>query len=399
MNMLKNFYLCGIHAVQPQNLMPKWLVRQGEKLKIGMREYPLKNIYIVGFGKAVGGMIPHIANTLQSPERSYIKEGIISVPTGYLESDVLRNYDINSLPQIKLYEGAKSNLPDLASQKTAEKIMKLVRTLNEHDLLFILISGGGSALLPLPIAPLTLEEKTQIIKKLSLAGATITEINMVRRAISATKGGRLARATKAEVVSFILSDTMDDSLEVIASGPTVPTTDASDAPAKVLQKYNIPLTFNLEQVLFTDRQDEGTYNFQKVHNYIIGNNRTALQCIYDTIKKEELHCNPLILTSSLKGEASIVGKLLAQLSFAILDFLCDRTSTIDLKLLSEQLCIPLPMIDQTKLFLEQIKKDSPLESLCLLFGGETTVQVKGRGTGGRNQEMILSASLEFERVR
>ncbi|MCL4123271.1 UNVERIFIED_CONTAM: hypothetical protein GTU68_015011 [Idotea baltica] len=394
MNILRNSFLVGIHSAQPQNLISKWLTRHGETLKIGERIYHLKDTYIVGFGKAVAGMVPYIENILQTSNGSYIKQGILSVPHGYLNSN---HCLVPSHPNIKLYEGAKDNLPDLAAQNTAEKIMGLVDSLDENNLLLVLISGGGSALLPLPMFPLSLEEKTNIIKALSLTGATITEINTVRKAISCTKGGRLVKNSKAQVVSFILSDIINSPLGMIASGPTVHNEDSPEEPSKILKRYNIPMTDNLKCALKNRPLEEYTSN-PDVYNLLIGDNTTVLNQIDDHIRNlKEYNCTPINLSSSLNGEASSIGIELVNLAITILRIISNKESGISLDLFSETLQIPPSNLKRLESLVRQ-KSENSKQSLCLLFGGETTVKVKGRGRGGRNQEMVLAASLELERL-
>lgn len=141
----------------------------------------------------------------------------------------------------QIIEGAENNLPDEASQGAAEEILKLVSGLNERDILFILISGGGSALAPLPKPPLTLQDKVEIIGQLSRAGATIQELNTVRIHLSSMKGGQLLLNCGAESIALILSDIVGSPLDLIAGGPTVPTSSTPAHAKNVLLKYGISI--------------------------------------------------------------------------------------------------------------------------------------------------------------
>lgn len=391
MNNLRKYFFVGVNSVQPQNLITNILAKDGENLKILDKVYPLRNTYIVGFGKAVGGMVYPIENILKTSGGTYLKQGIISVPHGYTKFAESKGILLNSSSRIQIYEGAKSNLPDKDSENAASKILNLVSNLTADDLLLVLISGGGSALLSLPIHPLNLEEKTEIIKSLSLRGASISELNTVRKVISATKGGKLASKAKCQVVSFILSDIINSPLDLIASGPTVPNTDSPDAAYTVLNKYNIMIGSNLQSALNAETQRKNDNKFNHVFNVLIGNNKTALRSIYNDIK-ENGECSPIIMTSSLQGEASIIGRNLARLALDILEGYGDVKS-FNVNKFREVLNIEEEVIP---LLINTIRKST---SLCLLFGGETTVTVNGRGRGGRNQEIVLAFSLEIEKVR
>ncbi|RXG52093.1 Glycerate kinase [Armadillidium vulgare] len=250
-------------------------------------------------------------------------------------------------------------------------------------------SGGGSAY-SLPVHPLNLDEKTEIIKSLSLRGASISELNTVRKAISATKGGKLVSKAKCQVVSFILSDIIDSPLDLIASGPTVPNTDPLDAAYTVLQKYNIKIGSNLQRALNAETQRETDHKFNHVYNVLLGNNETALKSVFDDIKGKG-KCSPIIMTSSLQGEASVIGRNLARLAFDILGNY-DDVINAKFNVFREILNINEESIS---LLTSTIRNST---SLCLLFGGETTVTVNGKGRGGRNQEMVLAFSLETEKL-
>ncbi|KAK3890806.1 hypothetical protein Pcinc_005265 [Petrolisthes cinctipes] len=395
---MRNAFLAGIDSVLPHKLVRGCLKQENNRLIINGNEYPLqKNVYIVGFGKAVAGMVDPVVNRLVTPDSvSHLQRGIISVPFGSLQD---MNCTIHA-PEIEFLEGAKDNIPDEAAFTSAKKIVSLVESLEDDDLLLVLISGGGSALLPYPLPPLTLQEKTNIIRSLSRAGASITELNTVRKSLSRTKGGKLAELTKAQIVSFILSDIINSPLDMIASGPTLPNRDLPDATLKVLDKYGIMATEQLKSVLQRKAPTQPQM-YPHVTNLIIGNNETALLGVKDSIShRTNNECQPIIVSSSLQGEASVIGERMADLATVIVDNLsCNSNDEKDLPdSLLEDLCINT---DKKSVILDTIKTSRESGcGVCLIFGGETTVTVTGTGKGGRNQEMVLAASINLnERLK
>ena len=185
-------------SVLPHNRIRNLLKIQGNQLKIQNQTYeiPKDGITIVGFGKAVIGMAAELQRQLK-PEQ--IKVAILSVPHGI--QDCLQPDQIpQTSEKFKIFHGAKNNIPDEAAMKSATNIKETVEKLTTEDLLIVLVSGGGSALLPLPIYPLNLEDKIQVTKNLSSKGANIQELNSVRIHLSELKGGKLAQKSKAKVL-------------------------------------------------------------------------------------------------------------------------------------------------------------------------------------------------------
>ncbi len=243
-------------------------------------------------------------------------------------------------------------IPDERSLAAGTAILEFVTTLHADDLLVCLISGGGSALVTAPRPGVSLDQLQRLTSALLRSGATIDEINALRRRLDRLKGGGLARETRAQVLSLILSDVIGDHLEAIASGPTAPDpTAASDALA-ILDKYRlgtqIPLSVPraLKKAPLHDRQI-----FPPVHNIIIGNNQTAIEGAKKGAAAEGFQVETI--DPPIQGEASMTGMQMAEVLKATLG-----------------------------------KKPRPF---CLLAGGETTVTLKGGGRGGRNQEMALAA--------
>jgi glycerate 2-kinase len=253
-------------------------------------------------------------------------------------------------------------VPDARSLAAGERVLDFVSSLQEDDTLVCLISGGGSALVTAPYVPL---EDMQTLTSLLLAsGAPIDEINILRRQLDRVKGGRLARATKAKVISLILSDVIGNPLEAIASGPTVPDPTTKEDALGILEKYQLldqcPVT--IYQLLTTTTsslaEDGGLSKFEHVHNIIIGDNKLAAQAALEQAQSEGFHVS--LITNQLQGEAREVGVMLAK-----------------------------RLLDETT------KRPPPF---CLIAGGETTVTIKGNGKGGRNQELALAAANELRGV-
>ena len=298
----------------------------------------------------------------------------------------------------EVYRGAPNNIPDFDSFNSAEHIVQLVQSCEENDLLFVLISGGGSSLLPYPKPPITLREKREVVKKLMLTGCNINELNKVRKKISLVKGGGLAQICKSRlVVGILLSDVLGDPMDVIASGPTVQNPDGDDDAKKVLEKYHIELSSlpeNVQTVLNEKYSTRYKRGFSHVRNFIIGNNRVALHAGGDMARS--LGYEPIVLSNVLEGRARAVGEKLVHLA-SVLDH-HGHVHTEELR--NALLDLNLKDLRTPGLVIETLKKiRAEKRHLCLLLGGETTVKVKGKGVGGRNQELALAAALKLYEVK
>ena len=253
-------------------------------------------------------------------------------------------------------------IPDERSLEAGERVLKFVSSLEENDTLVCLISGGGSALVTAPLVPL---EDLQALTSLLLSnGARIDEINTIRRQLDRIKGGGLARATKAKIISLILSDVIRNPLEAIASGPTAPDPTTKEDALKVLERY-LGLTTetrkheaSVDSVLQYLRGSKNLETlksdhpvFARVQNIIIGDNKLAARAAVEQAEREGFQAE--VLTNELQGEARDGGSKLAD-----------------------------------RLRMETSKRARPF---CLIAGGETTVTLEGNGKGGRNQELALSA--------
>lgn len=253
-------------------------------------------------------------------------------------------------------------VPNLDSLRAGERALEFVSALGEDDTLICLISGGGSALMTVPQEGISLEDVQTLTSLLLASGAAIDEINIIRRQLDRVKGGGLARATKAGVISLILSDVIGNPLEAIASGPTVSDPTTGEDAVAVLRKYGIE-----EQVPDSIRDylsrisssqftvGEGGWG-TRVSNTIIGDNKLAAVSAMEQAQADGFAVE--ILTNELQGEARKVGVKFAK-----------------------------------KLREETTKRRHPF---CLIAGGETTVTIKGDGKGGRNQELALAAVNELK---
>jgi len=253
-------------------------------------------------------------------------------------------------------------VPNIDSLRAGKRALEFVSALKEDDTLVCLISGGGSAVMTAPHEGISLEDMQILTSLLLSCGARIDEINTLRRQLDRVKGGGLARATKAKVISLILSDVIGSPLEAIASGPTYPNPTTSEDALVIIEKYFSSLTTeaqrNRESLNSVIRCLRGStirtpveYDYSRVQNIVIGDNKLAAITALEQAAREGFEAR--ILTNELQGEACKVGVMLAM-----------------------------------QLREELAKRQRPF---CLIAGGETTVTIKGDGKGGRNQELALAA--------
>lgn len=257
-------------------------------------------------------------------------------------------------------------VPDARSLRAGERVLEFVGSLNEEDTLVCLISGGGSALVTAPYVPL--EDLQALTSLLLSSGAPIHKINVLRRQLDRIKGGGLARATRARVVSLILSDVIGNPLEAIASGPTAPDPTSKEDALEILEKYVLLTTEtrrhgdslgSVTQWLRGSKAEADDSVFARVENIIIGDNRLAARAALQQAEREGFHAK--ILTHELQGEAREVGRDLAH-----------------------------------RLRVDSLTSTRPF---CWIAGGETTVTLRGEGKGGRNQELALAAVAELDSLR
>ncbi|NWQ95454.1 GLCTK kinase, partial [Burhinus bistriatus] len=403
-----SLFCSAVGTVRPSLMLKRAVKLQGDvcpQLLVKGRAFPVKrDLYLVGFGKAVLGMAAAAEEILGD----HLVRGIISVPLGIQESlqrAGMQEMLLKPCSKIQVIEGAKNNLPDPEALKGAVAIKELAEGLTADDLLLVLISGGGSALLPAPIPPILLKEKEKLTKMLASRGAAIQELNIVRKTLSLLKGGGLARlAYPAQVVSLILSDVIGDPLDIIASGPTAASSHSVQDCFQILAKYNVlhNLPKSVEMVLSSSpTKPTASEDYSHVCNIIIGSNTLAL----DEAKHqaEGLGYATLILSTAICGEVSRVAMLYCQLiqliclGFASLGEgpLGDEVRGNLLQLAAE---LEIPDLNLDK-FLQALQGLGPERPVCILAGGETTVQLQGTGKGGRNQELALRVGLGLHRAQ
>lgn len=369
-------------------------------LKVRDRSFQLRqNLHLVGFGKAVLGMAAAAEELLGQ----HLVQGVISVPKGIraaMERAGKQEMLLKPHSRVQVFEGAEDNLPDRDALRAALAIRQLAEGLTADDLLLVLISGGGSALLPAPIPPVTLEEKQTLTKLLAARGANIQELNTIRKALSQLKGGGLAQAAyPAQVVSLILSDVVGDPVEVIASGPTVASVHNVQDCLHILNRYGLraALPRSVKTVLArADSDPHGPHTCGHVLNVIIGSNALALAEAQR--RAEALGYRAVVLSAAIRGDVKSVARfygLLAQVAGAHLTPPGTAASMEQEEQLHELAAeLQLPDLQLKEALETVVGAGGPV---CLLAGGEPTVQLQGSGKGGRNQELALRVGAELGR--
>ncbi|MGH9658587.1 MAG: glycerate kinase type-2 family protein [Bryobacteraceae bacterium] len=307
-------------------------------------------VTVIGAGKA-GASMAHAVERLLG-ER--VSGGLINVKDGHVRK--LRRIELNECGH---------PAPDERGVRGARRIAEMAAAAGERDLLVCLISGGASALLPYPAPPVTLAEKQTATKLLLDCGATIHEINAVRKHISAIKGGQLARlASPATVLTLILSDVIGDNLDVIGSGPTAPDESTFGSARAVLVKYGLlerapaSVTSRLDAGVRGEIEETPKQALAGVENAIVGSNRLAVDAA--AAKARALGYRPLVLSTAIEGETRDVARMHAAIAREIR---------------------------------ESGRPARP--PACVISGGETTVTIRGAGLGGRNQEFVLAAAIDL----
>lgn len=327
---LLNLYESCLDAVRGEKVVP-----------VHLPEPPKGRTIVVGAGKAAAAM----AQAVEAHYAGTIDAGLV----------VTRHGHGMPLKKIKVVE-ADHPVPGEAGQKAAEEILNLANRLEPNDLLLGLFSGGGSALLTLPAPGIELKDLQKVNEALLKKGATIHEINCIRKHLSAISGGRLARAANgARVVSLIISDVPGDDLSVIASGPTVGDSTTFADALEILERYNISTPSPILDFLKEAREETikpGDPILKRVTNILIATPQDALEAAATYARHNSV--TPHILGNAIEGEARDVALVTAGITKQVLNF------------------------------------NQPFSTPCLLLsGGETTVTVKGKGKGGRNTEFLL----------
>jgi glycerate 2-kinase len=376
----------AIRAVDPCEAVHAHVTLDGDALRIAGRAHPLSEIdriLVVGGGKAGVPMAAALARLLGAR----ITAGSINVKYGHTAgsggwrvrfeqrplaagvlADAVSAAGRPPTGTIQVIE-AGHPVPDAAGQAGASQIAALLQGLTPRDLVFVLISGGGSALLPSPVQGISLADYQSLTQALLRCGADITEINTIRKHCSGLQGGQLARlAQPAQVATLILSDVVGTPLDAIASGPTVPDRTTFADAITVLTRYDI-----LDQIppsvrshllagatgAIPESPKPGDPLFDRVTNTVIGDNASAGRAAVTEARR--LGFDSALLTTFIQGEAREVGRVAAGLAQGIA---CGQS-------------------------------DCRLPA-CLVLGGETTVTLRGQGTGGRNQELALAAAVALD---
>ncbi|XP_055299921.1 glycerate kinase [Sitodiplosis mosellana] len=394
---LKTLFSCGVSSVQPEHIFradnltidtdASKIICNFNENRVTIDIHDSKRCHLVGFGKAVYGLASQLSKVLGNR----LESGMISVPL-----NIHKNFgDIQLSSAIKVFEGAKNNLPDENAKRAAAKIVQFVKSLNKDDVLFVLISGGGSALLPLPCKGVSLHEKLDIIKKLASKGATITDINRVRIDLSETKGGKLANCARNAgiVITFIISDIIGDPIDLIASGPTVLSQNlgTEERSIDILKRFNLwdSLPAHIQKAISENATTLSLPKAENIQNIIIANNEIAVNAVATEAAQRQLKA--IILSTKIEGNVSNLSNAYFELSKCIQAFKNGQINDDQFHQLVISLRETLSIRDQFLLNIKQIVHESKAEQmdLCIIGGGEPTVEITGNGIGGRNQELAL----------
>jgi len=351
---IRDALAAALRAAEPETILKRTLTVEGSTLHAGATAFQLSRfdrIVVIGGGKAAAGMAAALAKLLGDK----VTAGVVNIPDS-----------LPPLPRCSRIELHRATHPIPGSEgvEGVKMMLELVRKPTDTDLVICLLSGGGSALLPMPAKGLRLSDIQRVTKLLLRSGAEIHEINAVRKHLSGIAGGRLAeRLYPAHVLSLIISDVVGDNPDSIASGPTVPDPSTYLDALAVLDKHKlvsrVPASVRktlddgiLGRIKETPKANSKV--FGRVHNLVVGGNELSCRAAADLFRRRGYATT--ILSTRIQGEASEVGK------------------------------------GFSGLLLEMRDRLSASRPACVIAGGETTVTVRGRGVGGRNQELALSVA-------
>ena len=355
--MLYSIFDAGVRAVAPDAALMRHVCLEDGQLLVDGQSWKLPRrgrLLVLGAGKGVAPMGAAVEELLGDR----IDTGMLVVKYGH-------GLPLQQIAQVE----AAHPVPDAAGAAATRALLELAAGAAADDLVLCLLTGGASALTPAPVSGVTLEDMQQVTELLLRSGATITELNAVRKHLSRFSGGQLARtAAPAGVVSVIVSDVVGDALDVIASGPTAPDVSTFADCMDILAHYGLGSAMP-PAVLHHLRQGQlhqeaetpkpGDALFRHVQNTLVATNRQALDAAAEQARSHGFR--PVILTDRMVGEAREQAALL---------------------------------VTQARQMAAELAADA--QPVCLLAGGETTVTLRGRGRGGRNQEMALAASLALQ---
>ncbi|MFC0178953.1 glycerate kinase type-2 family protein [Thorsellia kenyensis] len=340
LNLLKEMFLSAVQVAQPIHCIQPFIDKLPKEKK--------GKVIVIGAGKASALM----AQAFETLYQGEIDDSLVVTRYGY-EADCNR---INIM-------SASHPVPDENGILASQKMLSLVSDLKEDDLVICLISGGGSALLPLPTKNITLQDKQNISQQLLKSGATISEMNCVRRHLSDIKGGRLAaRCYPSQVITLAISDVPGDNPMDIASGPTVADNTTLKDASNILARYKINLPPSVKDALHDEISESikpHDKRLTKASFHLIATPRMSLQVAAQVAKKAGI--TPLILGDSIEGESRSLGTIVAGIAHSIANH------------------------------------GEPISPPCvILSGGETSVTIKGSGRGGRNVEFLLSLAIGLQ---
>ena len=343
----------ALKAADPIQAVRRHVRVEAGALIAGRKRYRLdrfERVWILGAGKASATM----AQACESVLGKRVAGGL--VVTKYGHGARLRRVEVHE---------AGHPVPDEAGLAGARRLLELAADAGPSDLVLFLVSGGASALTPLPADPITLAEKQETTRLLLASGANIHEINTVRKHISAFKGGQVARAAApATMITLLLSDVIGDNFESIGSGPTVPDPSTFQDAEQVLLRYDLlervpaSVRHRIKSLEADETPKPDDACFSKCQTLLVGSNRLAVDAA--AVKARELGYRPLVLSTSIEGETRDVARMHAAIACEVLE------------------------------------SGRPIKApACILSGGETTVTLKGTGKGGRNQEFALAAAIDL----
>jgi glycerate 2-kinase len=319
----------GLSSIQPQKILKTEFILNGSDLQVQDKHFDLKNfnrVFLIGFGKGSGGISKIIEDSL----KDFLTEGFVIDNFPQKFSKI--NFTLGSHP-----------LPSEQNLEFTENVLSKITNLTDKDLVLVVICGGGSAMFEAPFK-ISLDTLIKISHALLRSGATISEMNVIRKHLSKVKGGQLAKHLyPATVASLIFSDVPGNDLSTIASGPTVMDETTFNDALEIIKKYDIQKNLDIPENSFTELPKEEKY-FSNVYNNIIVSNKTALSAMKD--KAKLLGFETDLYSDRLQGDAKQIGEQLIQ-----------------------------------------VAKDNRM----LIAGGETTLKVAGKGKGGRNQTLVLGA--------
>lgn len=354
-SLLHKLLTAGLEAADPYQALLKTISLDGPSLRVGRRAFDLshtRRVIAVGAGKASARM----AQALEMVLGDRLEDGLVIVKTGH-----------SLLTKRTTVIEAGHPIPNRAGLLATQHLLRLVQSLTPRDLLIVLLSGGASSLLPAPVSDVPLADKQRTTQLLLRCGATINEINIVRKHLSLIKGGRLAASTRARIITLVLSDVIGDDLGSIGSGPTAPDPSTFAEAVVVLQRYRIwtAVPPAVRRYLQRGQKGEvpetlkpGSPRERAVHHHIIGSNHIMLNAVAHAAQQAGFLTK--LISPPIMGEARIAAKQFVELSKTV-----------------------------------KPGRGRVRRPYCVVAGGETTVTVTGHGKGGRAQEFAAAAAFEI----